>query len=295
LSDLSDVYAQPGGAAGLGEAPPEAEAGLPPPAVGRPALRRRRSRRTIAIWAIRLVTVAILFAAWEIIGRRDGVFVAPFTTTFSHLIDLWRNGELGPAMWRSNQSLLIGFPISVVVGLPVGFLLGRVRVADRALSYWFDVALVIPMISVVPVIIVALGLSLTARVLVVILFALPIVALNARAAVRIVQAHLVEMSESFGATRRQVWQTVIVPSSFAPVFTGLRVGLAHAISGMIVIELTLIPAGLGGLIVQFRSEFAAGDLYAVTLMILIEGLVLVGVAHALEQLVARRLGTVEHG
>jgi ABC-type nitrate/sulfonate/bicarbonate transport system permease component len=253
----------------------------------------RRGRRRLAGWAIRLATVAVLFAVWEILGRRDGVFVAPLTTTVSHLVDLWRDGQMAPAMWRSNQSLLIGFPISVVVGLPLGFLLGRVRVADRALSYWFDVALVIPMIAIVPVIIVALGLSLTARVLVVILFTLPIVALNARAAVRIVQSQLIEMSESFGASRRQVWQTVILPSSFAPVFTGLRVGLAHAISGMIVIELTLIPAGLGGLIVTFRSQFAASDLYAVTLMILIEGLVLVGLAHTLEQLVARRLGAAE--
>jgi ABC-type nitrate/sulfonate/bicarbonate transport system permease component len=293
LSELTDTYAQPGEAAGLGEAPPEAEAGLPPPALGHRAL-RRRSRRAFAVWGIRLATVALIFAVWEILGRRDGgVFVAPFTTTVAHLVDLWRSGQIAPAMWRSNQALLIGFPISVVVGLPLGFVLGRVRVADRALSYWFDVALVIPMIAVVPVIIVALGLSLTARVLVVILFTLPIVALNARAAVRIVQAHLIEMSHSFGATRRQVWQSVIIPSSFAPVFTGLRVGLAHAISGMIVIELTLIPAGLGGLIVTFRSQFAAGDLYAVTLMIMIEGLVLVGIAHVLEQLVARRLGTSE--
>jgi len=272
---------------------PEAEAGLPPPRVGAPAL-RRRSRRALAVWAIRLATVAILFVVWEILGRRDGgVFIAPVSTTLSHLVDLWRSGQIAPAMWRSNQALLVGFPISVVVGLPLGFLLGRVRVADRAISYWLDVALVIPMIAVVPVIIVALGLTLTARVLVVILFTLPIVAMNARAAVRIVQTHLIEMSQSFGASRRQVWQGVILPSSFAPVFTGLRVGLAHAISGMIVIELTLIPAGLGGLIVTFRSQFAAGDLYAVTLMILIEGLVLVGTAHVLEQLVARRLGATE--
>ena len=274
MTELDVLTAQPGSVAGLGHA-------------------RRRSRRALAVWAIRLATVAVLFVAWEIIGRRDGVFVAPFSTTFTHLIDLWRDGQLGPAMWRSNQALLIGFPVSVVAGLPLGFLLGRVRLADRALSYWFDVALVIPMIAVVPVIIVALGLSLTARVLVVILFTLPIVALNARAAVRIVEAHLVEMSEAFGASRRQVWQSVILPSAFAPVFTGLRVGLAHGISGMIVIELTLIPAGLGGLIVTFRSQFAASDLYATTLMILIEGLVLVGAAHALEQMVARRLGKAE--
>jgi ABC-type nitrate/sulfonate/bicarbonate transport system permease component len=282
--------AQPGEVAGLGESAPEAEAGLPPPQIGRRAL-RRRSRRTLAIWAIRLVAVGAVVLVWELLGRRDGgVFIAPFTTTVGHLFDLWGNGSLGSAMWRSNKALLIGFPISVVVGLPLGFWLGRVRIADRAFSYFLDVALVIPMIAVVPVIIVALGLTLTARVVVVVTFALPIVALNARAAVRIVEHHLVEMSAAFGASRLQVWRTVIVPSAFAPIFTGLRVGLAHAISGMIVIELTLIPAGLGGLIVQFRSEFAAGDLYAVTLMILIEGLALVGVAHALERLAARRLG-----
>jgi ABC-type nitrate/sulfonate/bicarbonate transport system permease component len=291
VTETGSYEAQPGEIAGLGESPPEAEVGLPPPLVGRPSL--RRSHRALAIWAIRFVAVALVIGVWEWLGRRDGgVFVAPFTTTVSHLVDLWGSGTLGSAMWRSNKALLIGFPISVLVGLPLGFWLGRVRVADRALSYFLDVALVIPMIAVVPVIIVALGLTLTARVVVVVLFALPIVALNARAAVRIVERHLTEMSEAFGASRRQVWQTVIVPSSFVPVSTGFRVGLAHAISGMIVIELTLIPAGLGGLIVQFRSEFAASDLYAVTLMILIEGLVLVGGAHVLEQLVARRLGKI---
>jgi len=293
VTELDAYEAQPGEIAGLGESPPEAEAGLPPPRVGRRAL-RRRSRRALAVWAIRLVAVAVVVGIWEWLGRRDGgVFVAPFSTTVRHLVDLWRNGSLGTAMWRSNEALLIGFPISAVVGLPLGFLLGRVRLADRGLSYFLDVALVIPMIAIVPVIIVALGLTLTARVVVVIAFALPIVALNARAAVRIVETHLIEMSGAFGASRLQVWRTVIVPSSFAPVFTGLRVGLAHAISGMIVIELTLIPAGLGGLIVQFRSEFAAGDLYAVTLMILIEGLVLVGAAHAIERLVADRLGKTD--
>ena len=292
MTETGSYEAQPGVVAGLGETPPEAEAGLPPPRVGRRTV-ARRSHRAAAVWVIRLAAVAVFVLVWEWLGRRDGVFVAPFSTTVRHLVDLWRSGAIGPALWRSNQSLLIGFPISAGVGLPFGFLLGRIRVADRALSYFLDVALVIPMIAVVPVIIVALGLTLTARVVVVILFALPIVALNARAAVRIVEEHLAEMSYAFGATRRQVWQTVIVPSSFAPVFTGLRVGLAHAISGMIVIELTLIPAGLGGLIVQFRSEFAAGDLYAVTLMILVEGLVLVGAAHLLEKLLARRLGKTD--
>jgi ABC-type nitrate/sulfonate/bicarbonate transport system permease component len=267
-----------------------ASAGL---AAARPARRRTAFGHTAAVWTVRIAAVVAVAVAWEVIGRRDGLFVAPFTTTVQHLVDLWRDGQMAPAMWRSNEALLIGFPIAAAAGLPLGFALGRVRLADRAFGYFLDMLLVVPMIAAVPVIIVALGLTLTARVVVVIMFALPFVALYARAAVRVVERPLVEMAGAFGASRRQTWQTVIVPGSFAAVFTGLRVGLAHGISGMIVIELTLIPVGLGGLIVNFRSAFAAGDLYAVTLMILIEGFVLVGAARMLERSVARRLGKTD--
>jgi ABC-type nitrate/sulfonate/bicarbonate transport system permease component len=267
-----------------------ASAGL---AAARPARRRTAFGHTAAVWSVRLAVAGAVAVAWEVIGRRDGLFVAPFTTTVQHLVDLWRDGQMAPAMWRSNEALLIGFPVAAAAGLPLGFALGRVRLADRAFGYFLDMMLVVPMIAAVPVIIVALGLTLTARVVVVILFALPFIALYARAAVRVVERPLVEMAAAFGASRRQTWQTVIVPSSFAAVFTGLRVGLAHGISGMIVIELTLIPAGLGGLIVNFRSAFAAGDLYGVTLMILIEGFVLVGAARMLERAVARRLGKTD--
>jgi ABC-type nitrate/sulfonate/bicarbonate transport system permease component len=258
-----------------------------------PARRPAVFGHTAAVWAVRVAAALAIVVAWEVIGRRDSLFVAPFTTTVQHLVDLWRDGRMAHAMWRSNQALLIGFPAAAAAGLPLGFALGRVRLADRAFGYFLDMMLVVPMIAAVPVIIVALGLTLTARVVVVILFALPFVALYARAAVRVVEPHLVEMAAAFGASRRQTWQTVIVPSAFAPVFTGLRVGLAHGISGMIVIELTLIPAGLGGLIVNFRSSFATGDLYGVTLMILLEGLVLVGAARMLERWVARRLGKTD--
>jgi ABC-type nitrate/sulfonate/bicarbonate transport system permease component len=262
-------------------------------AAARPARRPAVFGHTAAVWAVRVAAALAIVVAWEVIGRRDSLFVAPFTTTVQHLVDLWRDGRMAHAMWRSNQALLIGFPAAAAAGLPLGFALGRVRLADRAFGYFLDMMLVVPMIAAVPVIIVALGLTLTARVVVVILFALPFVALYARAAVRVVEPQLVEMAAAFGASRRQTWQTVIVPSAFAPVCTGLRVGLAHGISGMIVIELTLIPAGLGGLIVNFRSSFATGDLYGVTLMILLEGLVLVGAARMLERWVARRLGKTD--
>lgn len=264
---------------------------------GRPAGKvAARAKHKAAVWAVRLAFIAAILGVWQWLGIRDGgLFVATFTDTAAALVEQARNGTLWPAVWASNQSLLIGFPIAIVLGLAVGFLLGRRRGVDRATSYWLDIALVVPMVALVPVIIVAFGLTLTARVVVVFLFTFPVVALNARAAVRVPSAQLEEMSVSFGASPIQVWRTIILPGAAAPLFTGTRIALSRAISGMIVIELTLIPAGLGGTIIKFTSQFSAPNLYAMTLAVVLEGLILVGLATWLERAVIRRLKGVSRG
>jgi len=242
------------------------------------------------VWTIRAVFLLAVVGVWQWLGIRDGgLFVPTFTDTLVALVRHATDGVLWPALWASNQSLLVGFPLSIVLGLAVGFLLGRRRGIDRATSYWLDIALVIPMVALVPVIIVAFGLSLSARVAVVFLFTFPVVALNARAAVRVPSAALEEMARSFEATPTQVWRTVILPGVAAPLFTGVRIALSRAISGMVVIELTLVPAGLGGAIIKYTSQFSAANLYSMTLAVVLEGLVLVGLATYVERRVIRRL------
>lgn len=242
------------------------------------------------MWVIRAAFILAIIGLWQWLGIRDGgLFVPTFTDTAAALAEHARDGTLWPAVWASNQSLLIGFPLSIVLGLGVGFLLGRRRGIDRASGYWLDVALVVPMVALVPVIIVAFGLTLSARVAVVFLFTFPVVALNARAAVRVPSAHLEEMARSFEARPSQVWRSVILPGAAAPLFTGVRIALSRAISGMVVIELTLVPSGLGGAIINYTSQFSAANLYSMTFAVVLEGLLLVGVATFVERRVNTRL------
>ncbi|HZP97538.1 MAG TPA: ABC transporter permease subunit [Candidatus Limnocylindria bacterium] len=247
-------------------------------------------RRIVAIAAIRVALLAVLLGGWEALGRASGgFFLPPFTVTVSHLLALSADGTLGAALLASNLALVIGFPIAAALAIPIGFALGRRRLLDRSFSYWLDLLLVIPMIAVIPAIIVALGLGLSARVAVVVLFALPLLGLNARAAVRVIDQRLAEMARSFGAPQARVWTAVIIPAALPTLFVGLRQGLGRAISGMIVVELTLVPAGIGGLIVTYRSRFAAADLYAATLVILLEAILLMSLAQLVERRVQRRL------
>jgi ABC-type nitrate/sulfonate/bicarbonate transport system permease component len=194
-------------------------------------------------------------------------------------------------MWdpliESNVALVIGFPVSVAAGGGLGLALGRAPIVDRLLGIYVDMALVVPIIAVVPIIIVAFGITLTSKVAVVVLFALPVVALSVRSAVRDIDRDRVEMARSFGATARHVWPKVILPAALPAVFSGLRVGLSRAISGMIVVELTLVPTGIGGLFVKYRSQFDAANLYAVTLVVLAEGIVLAWLMRRCEALLPR--------
>jgi ABC-type nitrate/sulfonate/bicarbonate transport system permease component len=253
-----------------------------------PAQSAARSR--LLVWLIRALILAALLALWQWYGATvGGAFVPSLTQTLERIPNLASSGALTTALWASNKALLIGFPIAAVLGLALGFVMGRKRTADRAFSYWLDIAMVIPMVAIVPVIIVALGLDLTARVAVVILFTLPVIAVNARAAVRVINQNLVEMAAAFGASRRQTWLAVIVPAALTQLFTGLRVGLGGAISGMMVVELTLVPAGLGGLLLDYKSSFAAADLYAVTAVVVLEGVLLTSLGQAIERRIATRM------
>ncbi|HEY9470964.1 MAG TPA: ABC transporter permease subunit [Propionibacteriaceae bacterium] len=267
---------------------------LPPdgaaPVVSGAALRRSRSKRRSLVWLIRGLILVGLLGVWQWYGSTTGgVFVPSVTQTFGRFPELITSGVLAESLWSSNVALLVGYPISAIAGLGLGFLIGRKRTADRALSYWLDIAMVIPMVAIVPVVIVGLGLTLTARVAVVILFTLPVIILNSRAAVRIIDQQLVEMADSFGAARRQIWSSVIMPAALPLIFTGLSIGIGRAISGMIVVELILIPVGLGGLLLEFKSTFSGSDLYAVTLVVIAEGVVLTSLAHSLERKITQRM------
>lgn len=242
------------------------------------------------VWLTRAFIAMGLLVAWELLSIAEGgLFLPRLSDAGAAWARLASTSELWQAMWRSNQSLLVGFPIALLFGVVAGLVLGRVSGLDRYVGYYLDLLLVIPTIALVPVIIAALGLSLAARVVVVVLFSLPVIAMNARAAVRILDRARIEMARSFGASWAQVWRMVILPGATGPIFAGVRLGLSRAVSGMIVVELVLVPAGLGGLIVDFNSQFRAPELYATTALIIAEGIVLIALARSAERAIDRRM------
>lgn len=233
------------------------------------------------------LTFVLFAAAWQVYGTYwGGLLVPTFTETAAAFVRLLGTAEFWDALWVSNQALALGFACSLLIGVPVGVLLGRFRLLERLTDVYLNILLVTPMAAIIPLLIMSVGFGLLSRVVLVTLFAVVMVIVNVRTGVRQVDPGLIQMAKSFGATEREVWRDVLVPGALPAIMTGVRLGLGRAVTGMVIVELLMVSLALGGLILQFRGTFDAAGLYAVITAVLIESLVLIALAQWLEHRIA---------
>ena len=236
-------------------------------------------------WSLRLAVLVVAVAAWEFFLRTSQNFLLPrFWETVQALFALiFSEGRFWEALYISNQALLIGYAVSLLIGIPLGLVAGRLRWSDRIFNPYVGVLLAMPVAPLIPIVIIALGLGLAARVFIVVLFAFVFITVNTRAGVRSVDASLIEMAKSFGATEAQIWRRIVIPGAMPAIFAGMRIGLGRAITGMGMVELILVASGLGRLLLEFSGRMQSDMVFATVLAVIIEALALLAAMQAVER------------
>lgn len=254
-------------------------------AVGRPPARDwRLSRRQSRKIALRAGLLVALLGLWQYAGSDTGRFTLPtFTRTLAALGELATDGSLIAALFATNQALIGGFALALAVSLPLGVWMGTTPWVERVAQPYLMMLLATPMIALVPVVQVAFGLTLTARIVVVFIFAFIYMTVNTMTGVRSVAPGLRAMASSFGASRLQMLRWVVLPGSVPAVMAGVRLGLGRAIIGMVVAELTLVGAGVGSLIIEYQVRYQPGYVFAVVLVTVLEGVLLMEIAARVER------------
>ena len=240
-------------------------------------LERRRGNLSSRIWrwGLRIGSFVVLALGWQLLAHKiHSLLVPTFTETLAALARLLMTSQLWEALWISNQAMVLGFSLAAIAGISLGFLMGRWPAAERLLDPYLSILLVTPMSAVIPIIIMATGLGLVSRVMVVFSFAVVTITINTRAGLRTVEPAWLEMTRAFGATECQLWLKVLLRGARPAILMGLRLGLIRAVAGMITIELLLIAVGVGRLILDFQSYFDAAEMYATVVVIIAEAVIL---------------------
>jgi NitT/TauT family transport system permease protein len=240
-----------------------------------------------ARWLLRVASLLAFALAWEILAWRvQGLLFPSFSATVAAFGAILGTPRLWHALWLSHQALLAGFAGAALLGVGAGLVMGRWRAADAVIDPYLTMLLVTPMSALIPVVIITFGLDLLARALVVLCFAVVVIAVTTRAGFRTLDAAWIEMVESFGASELQIWRSVVVPGTLPAIMTGLRLGLARAFTGMVAVELLLVAVGIGRLVLDYQAAFEAGAVYATVLILVAESVLLLRALRWLEQRVA---------
>ena len=207
---------------------------------------------------------------WELLARIwSAPKVPPFSSVIATAMSLTLDGRLAEPLAASLTSLAIGLSAAAVIGTLFGFLTARSYAIEHMTSIYLDALMAAPTLVYVPVLFAAFGVTRSAQVATVFLYAFFVIAASTSAGIKGVDPRYIAMARAFGATERQVLRLVLLPASAPVVLAGLRLGTMRAVKGMVVGEMIIALSGLGALLKIYGAQFDMRGVLAVLMVIVL--------------------------
>ncbi len=235
-------------------------------------------------WVLRLLSVVVVLALWQYVGSRiNPIFLSTPTKIAAAFAATVTSGELPRAVLASLGVTAAGFFSAMIVGVPVGLLMGRFRTFEYLIDPYVNALYVVPRIALIPLIIVWAGLGIMAQIVVVFGTTVFPILLSTYAGVKHVDKRLIETAYSFGASERQLFFKVIIPGSVPFIMSGLRLGIGQAVIGMIVAQMFLGIAGMGFMLTNYGNQFATDYVFVVVISLAALGILLTEMVKLVER------------
>jgi ABC-type nitrate/sulfonate/bicarbonate transport system permease component len=237
---------------------------------------------------IRAGSVVIVMLLWEFYGRRvDPLLLTYPTAVVWAAAQLIWSGELIRQLFVSLGSLAAGFGASLLLGVGLGMVMGRSRLAETILDPHVNALYATPQVALTPLLMMWFGLGFGVKVIVIFLFAFFPILINTASGVKNVSASMVEVGRAYLASERQILFKVVFPAALPFIMAGVRLAVGRGLVGMIVAELFTAMTGLGAMLTLYGNLFETARMFVVIIVLGLLGVGLIQAAQALERRMAR--------
>lgn len=221
-------------------------------------------------WRNGLVLVAVLVALWQalywIVG--DSALASPLET-FRYMGKLVTRDDFAAHVGDTLRAFAIAFAISVAFGLLIGFWLGYDRLSGEVFEPMFVTLYAIPKLTLYPILLLAFGLGLPAKVAFGVLHGIIPIVLFTVSAVRNIRPILVKTGAVMKLSRPDLVRWILFPAAIPEIFTGLRVGFSLTLIGTLLAEMFASQRGLGYLLITAIGLHNLPQIMAVTVLIVV--------------------------
>jgi len=205
---------------------------------------------------------------WELVGRANLLTIfPPFSRVFVAGIAILPTEKLAKAAVISLRSFAVGMALALLLGIPLGVLMARMKGVGRILGIWVNVFVSAPISALVPILMGVIGIGETTVVVTVFLFAVFVIILDTQVGVQNADRSLVEMARAFGARRHQLYTKVLMLSALPEILAGIRLGAIRGVKGVVIGQLLISIIGVGELFELYSKHFLMEEFWALVILV----------------------------
>lgn len=247
------------------------------PAAGSTERPRRQGERKVKSGTLGLIGLVVVLGAWQIcvsLGVVDGRFTSSPVGAVGGLVEMIRTGDLWLPLLSTLSSVLYGMVITIVVGIPVGLLIGRSRALFDLTEPLVSIMYAVPFVVFLPIVIFWFGIGAEARLVIVVWSAIFPLVINVIAGARNIETNYLHVAQVFCASRQLTLRAIAFPATLPFILAGVRQAVGRALVGAIVAELFMGNSGLGYVVQTQTSNFQMDDAMAAIVVIAVLAVVL---------------------
>jgi ABC-type nitrate/sulfonate/bicarbonate transport system permease component len=229
----------------------------------------------------------LILVVWQIAGPFiDPIFFSYPSKIAAAFYELTASGDLPYYLSQSLEVMVLGLTCAIVVGIPLGVAMARMRKLDWALDLPINALYSTPTVALVPILVLWFGIYLKAKVIVVFLFAVFPVLINTYQGVRECDRNMLEVARSFRSSETRMWRDVLLPFALPYIAAGVRLAIGRGLVGMVIAEFYTTISGLGYMITKYANVFEMDKTLVPVIVLMVLGVTLTAGLKRLERRVA---------
>ncbi|ABR89922.1 ABC-type nitrate/sulfonate/bicarbonate transport system, permease component [Janthinobacterium sp. Marseille] len=215
----------------------------------------------IKSWLTPLIVPLLLLVGWHVGVKASGTQLIPlpkdvglmlYDFAFGGIYDDAFSETLPLHLWKSVTRVYGGFFAAALVGIPLGLLIGRIKVIRDLLDPTLQLLRPVPVTAWLPLSMIFFGIGPNAAIFLVFLGAFYPIVFNTTFGVKAVDNRLFEAALMLGCNGSSLFRQVVLPAAMPSILNGLRLGHGFAWILIVVGEMTGVPEGLGAVIMDGR-------------------------------------------
>ena len=230
--------------------------------------------------AAAVLSPAMLLLIWVLLTAQEAVPAVILPSPLAVAASFWdmiKEGYSGTPIWTHVAASLIrvgiAFVLGSILGIVIGLLRGRIAAIDALFVVPAEILRPIPPLGLIPLFILWFGIGELSKIVLIFVFVLLIMMVNAQAGANAVGLDTLRAAQSMGANRWQVFRFVVLPSALPQIMTGLRIAMGTALTILVASELLGGDRGLGFVILDASSFFRTTYVFAGIILIGLIGLI----------------------